>query len=47
MLYFATFEGMGMARGKSAKYKTNIILDETSERVTGKVGTETPLEGLG
>ena len=38
---------MGMARGKSAKYKTNIILDETSERVTGKVGTETPLEGLG
>ena len=36
-----------MARGKSAKYKTNIILDETSERVTGKEGTEAPLEGLG
>ena len=36
-----------MARGKSAKYKTNIILDETSKRVTGQVGTETPLEGLG
>lgn len=42
----ATCEGMARTRGKRAKGKTKIMMEEESGRGTSKVGTESPLEGV-
>ena len=44
--FLATCEGMARTRGKRAKGKTKIMMEEESGRGTSKVGTESPLEGV-
>ena len=46
MFFCATCEGMARTRGKRARVKTKIMMEEESGRGMSKVGTESPLEGV-